>query len=710
MSHWKAARAVLAVCVIVICCATWTAPNAEAAGSGSEQAVFYVSGDGNDQWSGKLASPTADGEDGPFLSLRRARDAVRELKRKQDGLDQPVTVYVREATYLLHDVLTFTPQDGGTADCPVTYAAYKNDNPVISGGRAILDWEQVTVDGKKLFAADVPADADFREMWLENQDCTRARYPNEGYLRIESVPDAKGQRWQNGQNNFVYAEGDIPEWDSPEQGEVVAMCRWVDSHLPIKAIDRQKRRLKFENKSVWRLDPDDKYYVEGLFEALDRPGEWFLDREEDTVYYMPREGEKVGHFMALVPRLSQVVRFEGSPESGDYVEHMNFRGLTFSHAEWWFGMEHSGRKPRGGAWGFAQASIGVPGAVYGDGVRHCTFRDCRFVHLGAYALELARGCKHNRIVNCEMGHLAAGGVKIGEGTRRSDEKLQTHDITLDGCHLHDGGEIFHSAVGVWIGQSYDNHIQSNHIHDFYYSGMSVGWTWGFGESLARGNVIEDNHVHHIGIHSDGDGPILNDMGSIYTLGVQPGTVVRGNLFHDSAAVKYGGWGIYFDEGSTEIVAENNVVYDTTHGGFHQHYGSHNTVRNNVFAFSDTHQIRLSRLEDRPALTFEGNIVYYTDGIVLGPGYANKKWPTDRVTLRKNVYWRTEGPVTFEVGGKDLDLDQWQKTGQGKGSIVADPKFVAPQDRDFRLKGGSPAFDVGFELIDLNVPAAPDWVK
>ena len=74
------------------------------------------------------------------------------------------------------------------------------------------------------------------------------------------------------------------------------------------------------------------------------------------------------------------------------------------------------------------------------------------------------------------------------------------------------------------------------------------------------------------------------MAAIYTLGSQEGSRIRFNRFHDIAALKYGGWGIYFDEGTTHLVAENNLVYRTTHGGFHQHYGRENTVRNNIFAF------------------------------------------------------------------------------------------------------------------------------
>ena len=400
-----------------------------------------------------------------------------------------------------------------------------------------------------------------------------------------------------------------------------------------------------------------------------------------------------------------MIRCEGRPSDGKFVVQVAFEGLSFSHTEWYFPTGfHSGKSkplvepaPQAEVGGFSQAAVGVPGAVWGEGLRNCAFENCAFTHLGNYGLELARGCKSNCLRGCHFSDLGAGGVKLAETQIRADTADQTRLNEISDCHIEDGGKLFASAIGIWIGQSPDNRITHNHIHDFYYTGISIGWTWGYGPALASNNVVEFNHVHHSGVKSDGDGPILSDMGGIYTLGRQPGTTIRNNLWHDIAGIRYGGWGIYFDEGSSGILAESNVVYRTTHGGFHQHYGETNIVRNNIFAFARDHQLQRTRSEPHHSFTFQHNIVYFDSGSLLTGDWAGDKYDVDW-----NLYFdaRTEiKPESVLFSGATLEA--WRARGHDQHSILADPLFVAPKQDDFRLQTNSPAFKIGFHPIDLS---------
>ncbi|HWW03258.1 MAG TPA: right-handed parallel beta-helix repeat-containing protein [Candidatus Acidoferrum sp.] len=663
--------------------------------------VFFVSPRGNDQWSGSRPSPNWGKTDGPFATLPRAVAAAREWRQKTGSTPgQPVSIFLREGRYVLAEPLVLKPEDSGLA-----LSSFAGEKPVVSGGRRINDWKAVTIDNRKLWAATLPEVRDgkwfFRELWVNGQRAVRARHPNQGYFKVAGLLENPPE-WIKGQTQFAFHPGDLPAWKTATEAEVVVMSRWVESRLPVFSVDDKDHIVSFNKRSVFHLDPGDPYYLEGAFEALDQPGEWYLDRAGGTLYYEPRPGESLKNVEAIAPVLTQVVRVEGRPESGQFVETLVFRGLTFSHTEWCFpqGFNQDNTKPNispppeAEVGGFGQAAIGVPGAVWGQGVRECAFENCAFIHIGDYGLELARGCQQNRLTGCDFSDLGAGGIKIGETAIRNLPADQTRANEVSNCAIHDGGKMFHSAIGIWVGQSPDNRLTHNLIHDFYYTGISIGWTWGYGPALATNNLVAFNHVHHIGVRSDGDGPILSDMGGIYTLGMQPGTRVLNNLWHDIAGLRYGGWGIYFDEGSSSIVAQSNVVYRTTHGGFHQHYGATNVVENNVFAFARDHQLQRTRLEPHTSFTFATNIVYFDTGVVLGGNWSN-----DHYQMDWNVYFDARPdakPLRFE----NASLEEWRARGHDEHSLIADPLFLAPSKNDFHLQSNSPALKLGFQPIDL----------
>ena len=650
--------------------------------------TFYVSPAGNDGAAGT--------KERPFKSVAKARDAVRALKKRQGGkLTRPVTVYLRGGNYYLSEPLVLTPDDGGTKEAPVTYAAFEDEKPVLSGGRAVTGWTKRPLDGRDTRAAKLPASQiPLRSLWVNGKRATRARTPNKGQplFKVAAVPGATPE-WTKGVDNFKFSGDDLKAWPALKDSgaEVMLMSRWVESRLPVVEVDEAAKLVRFSKPSVFETQVDDRYWIEGHRQLLDELGEWHFDRTTSTLYYLPRPGEDMAKAEAVVPAISQVLRIEGKPEAGKTVDYVTFRGVAFSHADWGSGWPGADAKLDNRA-GFNQAAIGVPGAVFAEGARHCTFENCTFAHLGTYAIELARGCQSNRVTRCTLTDLGAGGVKIGETQIRKNDADQAIGNEVSDCTLTNLGNLFPSAVGVWIGQGRDNTISHNEIADLYYTAISVGWTWGYGESGARGNVIEHNHAHHVGIRSDEPAPILSDMGGLYSLGTQPGTVIRHNRFHDIQGLKYGGWGIYFDEGTTNVVAENNVVYRTTHGGFHQHYGKDNVFRNNILALGKTRQVERSRSESHQSFTFERNIVYWAQGeAVVG------SWDNYNAQFDNNVYWKADGSTDFRLAY--LTQPQWREKGKDVHSVVADPKFVDVAKDDFNLKPDSPALKLGFVPFD-----------
>ena len=575
-------------CVLALLLAASSAPAAE----------IHVAPGGNDAGPGTAERPVA--------TLARARDAARALIAK--GLTAPCEVVVHAGTYRLAEPLVLGPEDGGTADQAVTWRAADGPSPVVSGGRAITGWKQ---DGDVWRAAIPEAKAGawtFNELFVGGERRPRARHPNEGYARVEKVIDDR--------RSFTWKEGDLPALADAGEAQLLFLHDWSVTRVRIASMDPASRTLATADRvggpaAFWRVggfEPHPRFSIENHPALLDAPGEWYLDTKTGVLTYRPMPGEAVGTTEVVAPVAAQVlvVRGEGAARP---VRNLHFRGLAFEHALWmppggrFAGMQacfHWQGEARGeDNWGNRVPLTAAVALEYADG---CTFTACRFRRLGGSGVWFGRGCRGCSLVGCVVDDVAGNGVMVGDEKPATGPAAATGN-RVENCRIVRCGRRFFGAVGVWVGMAAESVVTRCEIAQHPYTGVSVGWRWDPTPTPCQANLVTANDIHHCMM-------ILSDGGGIYTLGRQPGTRLAGNYIHDIPlnAGRAESNGMFLDEGTTELVIEENLIHDTVRSPLRFHKAEQNLVKGNIMTLREG--VPLVRYNATPEknITLEANTV------------------------------------------------------------------------------------------------------
>jgi len=532
---------------------------------GEVMKTFHVSPDGDDTNAGTQSRP--------FATIAKARDAVRETNRKMSG---DIVVLLQGGTYTITEPIVFDHRDSGTGGHKIVYGCAAGQKAIVSGGRKITGWQPDT-DGRWKAKTDLD---NFRQLYVNGKRAVRARGG--------ALPGAE----LHGTDGYKTTAVEMADWKNQEDIEFCYFVVWCHTRCKVASIQRDGDRA-----IVTMLQPHFTHarekegvhvelpsYIENALEILDEPGEWYLDRSADAVYYLPKPGQDMATAEVVAPAVEKLVELRGTLDKP--VENIHFAGITFADADWLlpsriglvdvqanFVIDWERPMKRAGGYTVVHNEhVRSPANVVCRAVKGVRFERCEFTRLGGAGIDIEFGSQNNAISGCRFHDISGSAVQIGGVTRNDhhpdDPRMIVKNNTVANNHIQDCCVEYRGGVGVFVGYTDGTTVAHNEIHDLPYSGMSIGWGWG--EEDAGGgaenyympfkyetptpsgnNRIQCNHIHHV-MRSLGDG------GGIYTLGNMAGTGIRGNHIHDNPGVP---GGIYLDEGSGFIEVTGNVVYN-----------------------------------------------------------------------------------------------------------------------------------------------------
>lgn len=535
---------------------------------------LYVSTFGNDTNPGSLQQP--------FKTLDRAKEEVAKLNKRMDG---DLVVYLRKGTYNLTNPLEFSREDAGSNGHSVIYKAYQGEKVIISGGTAITGW---TKHEEGIWKA--PAQGlDFRQIYVNNQQSIRARHPNlnQDFLRLSY--------WDLGEKKALLPYANVRKLKNQKQLdniEMIVQMVWANQILRLRDIDLSSADTSFldgaysfaklsfqeEGDIIFARDwppkqPNQPFHLENAYSFLDTPGEWFLNKKEDILYYMPTDPVDMATVEVIVPVADQLIIAKGTKENK--LKGLSFEGISFQHTNW-IVPHHKGFTPTQAGQNNLPKTIGNEqyverpiSAIYVEYAENVNITKCEFTKMGnPFALDFNEGVT-NSLIKGNIFHSLSGSsmqiAKFSDGETHQpyttdDEREITQDITISNNYVTNVGLHLHGSNAITVGYGRRVTIEYNEVSHAPYIGISLGWGWIHHDNVMSDNLIQYNNVHHV-VEK------LGDAGGIYTLSKQPGTRIYRNYVHDIRPSKWSIWGaqgIYLDEGSggsieRPMIVEENLI-------------------------------------------------------------------------------------------------------------------------------------------------------
>ncbi|UJR14456.1 hypothetical protein I4U23_001453 [Adineta vaga] len=560
----------------------------------------------------------------------------------------------------------------------------------VSGGIPVTGWISM---GGNVYQANVTTSVFINQLFVNTQRIPRTRVPMNPstYLQYEApLSDPNQARY-----GFHYADGQFDSSWPLNDTMVVVYHSWTTSHHYIDKLD-SNRTILFTNPSDRPIGAavaqgQRRFHVENMCTALSANTFCFVSATKTV--YLATDGSYDPNQSEIITPINEIVMTVAGDDVTNPVEDIIINNIVIQHSAW--NIDRTQQADAQAASFLTYASLYIANATA------IIISDIEISHTGSYGVWIKEGTTNINILNSLVTDTGAGGIRIGQMIE--PVPTPTTSIHIISNEISYGGNVFPSGVAVISHRAMDVIIADNSIHHHRYTGISLGWTWSYAPSYTSNILVQGNYIYNTGQH------ILCDQGGIYTLGIQPGTVIHGNVIKNVFSYAMYMWGIYLDEGTSQVVVSNNVVYNTGWASFFQHYGANNTIINNVFARASLNppphagdpdtdgDIHIALAENHTSLIFQRNIVYDT---FQGSNHSAYESDQDVIAFfNNNLYYNPYG-TTLLFGRHHTSFSDWQKTGQDNSSLIADPLFMGDVNQCdfFTIQSNSPAAQLGFKNL------------
>lgn len=543
-------------------------------------------------------------------------------------------------------------------------------------------------------------------------------FENDNIGYVARIPDMTGNNPYDGKHNYFqpnatsetdpkgticFNASDIPENLSTDnlRVKVYSGYNYSSELVNVSSIDYENNTIKLSSNANYEILAESRYLLEGAREFLSNKGEYYFDKNQKIMYYIPYNINTLVSAGVEIPVLTTVLNIEADDV---VVKNLEMYGGAYTK-------------------NYSGSVISLSGA------NKCEITECKVGNTGGTAIYLGYNSCYNYVHNNYVYNTLNDGISINSSTTpsvKANGNVISNNLVRNigflngnaGCiRVYFGEENLITHNKVENSPRYGIHLKGL-IRNRLVNGTSITEE-NFREYRKTGkNIVSFNDVSKTQLDTQ-------DHGAIATWGVNDGNIISDNYMHNitikdiTRGSSAFGMVFYSDENSDGVIIKNNLIAENSSEGNARLWGliyprgEYVGVFNN-FMINNPKTMRLFYQQDTPISSwealgayhhrnglYEGNVSYNNGNTAFEISTVGN--PDEAIAYSdQNVFDKQSDQLNIKKGRTLLTLSGWQELGFDENSKYDASPFLNPSERDYRLSPESVVYSDNMEIKELDM--------